>query len=103
VLREAGVDLSAESGLLVLDATTGGPADEAGIQGGSRWVRLGRYQLRVGGDIITAIDGQPTADLETLTVYLETETAIGDTVDLTIRRGDQELTVPVMLEEQPKE
>jgi S1-C subfamily serine protease len=103
VLREAGVDLSAESGLLVLDATTGGPADEAGIQGGSRWVRLGRYQLRVGGDIIMAIDGQPTADLETLTVYLETETAIGDTVDLTIRRGDQELTVPVMLEEQPKE
>jgi S1-C subfamily serine protease len=66
-------------------------------------VRLGRSQLRVGGDIITAIDGQPTADLETLTVYLETETPIGDTVGLTIRRGDQELTVPVTLEEQPRE
>jgi S1-C subfamily serine protease len=41
--------------------------------------------------------------LETLTVYLETETPIGDTVGLTIRRGDQELTVPVTLEEQPRE
>jgi S1-C subfamily serine protease len=103
VLREAGVDVSAESGLLVLDATTGGPADKAGIQGGNRWVRVGRYQLQVGGDIITAIDGQPTVDLETLTVYLETETAIGDTVNLTIRRGDQALTIPVTLEEQPRE
>jgi S1-C subfamily serine protease len=103
VLREAGVDVSSESGLLVLDVTAGGPADESGIQGGSRWVRLGRYQLPVGGDVITAIDGQPTADLETLTVYLETETAIGDTVNLTIQRGDQELTIPVTLKEQPRE
>jgi S1-C subfamily serine protease len=102
VLREAGVDLSAESGLLVLAVTTGGPAGEAGIQGGTQWVRLGRYQLQVGGDIITAIDGQPAPDLETLTVYMETETSAGDTVTLTVRRGDQELTIPVTLEEQPR-
>ena len=89
VLREAGVDLAAESGLLVLAVTTGGPAGEAGIQGGTQWVRLGRYQLQVGGDIITAIDGQPAPDLETLTVYMETETSAGDTVTLTVRRGDQ--------------
>ncbi len=103
VLREAGVDVSSESGMLVLDVTAGGPADESGIQGGSRWVRLGRYQLPVGGDVITAVDGHPTADLETLTVYLETETAIGDTVNLTIQRGDRQLTIPVTLEEQPRE
>jgi S1-C subfamily serine protease len=103
VLREAGVDVFSESGLLVLDVTAGGPAGESGIQGGSRWVRFGRYQLPVGGDVITAINGQPTADLETLTVYLETETAIGDTVDLTVQRGDREHTIPVTLEEQPKE
>jgi S1-C subfamily serine protease len=103
VLREAGVDVSSESGLLVLDVTAGGPADESGIQGGNRWVRLGRYQFPVGGDVITAINGQPTADLETLTVYLETETAIGDTVNLTVQRGDRDLTIPVTLEEQPRE
>ena len=80
VLRDAGVDLSVEEGLLVLDTTTGGPADEADLQGGSQWLRIGRYQLPVGGDIITAVDGEPTADLEALTVYLETETSIGDLI-----------------------
>ncbi len=102
VLRDAGVDVPAESGLLVLETTAGGPADKAGLQAGSQWLRLGRYQLPVGGDIITAIDDQPVTDLQTLTVYLETETAIGDTVDLTVVRAGTQLTIPVILGEQPQ-
>jgi S1-C subfamily serine protease len=101
VLRDAGVDLAVDSGLLVLDTAARGPAQRAGVQAGDRWLRLGRYQLPVGGDIIVAIDGVPTADLETLTVYLETETSIGDTVELTINRSSQEVTLPVVLGEQP--
>jgi len=34
-------------------------------------------------------------------VYLEMETAIGDVVELTIVRGEKELSVPVTLAEQP--
>jgi S1-C subfamily serine protease len=102
VLRDAGVDLPADSGLLVLDTAAGGPAAKAGVQGGSRWVRVGRYQLAVGGDVITAINGQPAADLQALTVYLETETAIGDTVTLTVLRGGAEIAIPVRLGEQPQ-
>ncbi len=102
VLHDAGVDVSAESGLLVLDTTAAGPADEAGLQGGSRWVRLGRYQLPVGGDIITALDDQPAADIQALTVYLETETAIGDTVELTGLRDGTMITIPVTLGEEPQ-
>jgi S1-C subfamily serine protease len=102
ILRDTGVNASVDAGLLVLDTTAGGPADRAGLQGGSRWVRLGRYQLAVGGDIITAIDGQPTVDLEGLTVYLETERAIGDTVELTVFRSGREITVPVTLGEEPR-
>jgi serine protease Do len=81
----------------------GGPAERAGIRGGSQMVRIGRYRFPVGGAVIVAVDGEPIDDLQTLTVYLETETAIGDTVSLTIRRGDQELSVPVTLQEQPRE
>jgi S1-C subfamily serine protease len=103
ILRDAGVDVPVDSGLLVLDTAAGGPAERAGIRGGNRIVRVGRYQFPEGGDVIVALDGQPVDDLQTLTVYLETETNIGDTVDLTIRRGDQELTVPLTLEEQPRE
>ncbi len=62
---------------------------------------MGRYQVPVGGDIITAIDGQPVADMETWTVYLETQKAIGDTVQITILRDGKEQVFPVVLEEQP--
>jgi S1-C subfamily serine protease len=102
VLRQAGADIPVESGLLVLTTTAGGPADRAGVEAAGRWMRMGRYQVPVGGDIITAIDGRPTADLQALTVYLETQKEIGDTVELTIARGDQVLQIPVKLAEQPQ-
>ncbi|MFC2037619.1 S1C family serine protease [Chloroflexota bacterium] len=104
VLREAGAEVPADAGLLVLGTAANGPAARAGIQGGSRWVRVGRRsQLPVGGDVIVAIDGRPATDLQLLTVYLETETAIGETVQLTILRGGKELVVRVTLAEQPRE
>jgi S1-C subfamily serine protease len=102
MLREAGADVSADSGLLVVQVSAGGPADRADIRGGSQWVRIGRSQVPVGGDIITAIDDQPTPDLQALTVYLETKTNVGDTVQVTILRDDQEQTVPVVVGEQPQ-
>ena len=50
---------------------------------------------------IIAIDGEPVNDFQTLTVYLETETTVGDTVDVTIIRDGKELTLPVILGERP--
>jgi S1-C subfamily serine protease len=78
----------------------GGPAAEAGILGGSRVVSIGNYQVPVGGDIIVAIDGQQVADSQDLTVYLETETTVGDTVELTIVRDGVQQVVQVVLGEQ---
>jgi S1-C subfamily serine protease len=103
VLRDAGVTVPVDSGLLVLDVTAGGPADKSGVQGGSRWVRIGRYRLAVGGDIITAIDGQPINDLQALTVYLETERAVGDTVQLSVIRDGEERLISLTLAAQPRE
>jgi len=102
VLRDAGADVSVEKGLLVLDTTSGGPADDAGLHGGSQWLRIGRYQLPVGGDIISAVNGEPAADMEALTVYLETETSIGDTVELTVVRDGTMITLPLTLGEEPQ-
>jgi len=102
VLQQAGADLPTESGLLVLSTTSGGPADDAGIRAGSRWIRYGPYKIPVGGDVITAIDGIALTDLETLTVYLESEKTIGDTVTLTVRRDADELALRVTLGEQPR-
>jgi S1-C subfamily serine protease len=102
VLRDAGAQVPVDAGLLVLTTTAGGPTDRAGIRGGDQMLRIGRYRLPVGGDVITAVDGRPTADLQALTVYLETERVIGDTVELTIARGSEELQVSVRLAEQPR-
>jgi S1-C subfamily serine protease len=102
VLQQAGIDLPVDSGLLVLDTTAGGPADQVGIRAGNRVIRMGRYQFPVGGDVIIAIDGKPLTDLETLTVYLETEKTAGDTVTLTVCRDNEELTINAILEERPR-
>ena len=99
--RKAGMDIPVDAGLLVLDVTVGSPADEAGIHSGTRIVRMGRYQVAVGGDVITAIDGQPMGDMEVWTIYLETQTAIGDTVQITLIRDGKEQTIPVVLAERP--
>ncbi len=100
-LQEAGVEVPVDAGLLVLEADAGGPADKAGILGGSRVVRIGNYRVPVDGDIVVAIDGLPLADSQELTVYLESETVVGDTVELTIIRDGEEQVVLVVLEERP--
>ena len=99
--RQAGMEGVVENGVLVLQVVPGGPAEEAGIRGGSRLVQIGRYRIPLGGDIITAINGESVADYQDLTVYLETETQIEDTVDVTVIRDGEEQTIAVTLEERP--
>ena len=100
--READMNIPVDTGLLVIEAVKGTPADKAGIQGGSRVVRIGHYQIPLDGDIIVAIDGEPINDFQALTVYLETQTTVGDTVELTIIRDGEEQAVQVTLEERPQ-
>jgi S1-C subfamily serine protease len=101
VFREAGMNVPVEKGVLILEVVPGGPADEAGMQGGRRVVRLGRYRVPLGGDIVTSVNGESIADYQDLTVYLETETRVGETVEVTFIRNGDERTVRVLLEERP--
>lgn len=64
-------------------------------------VTIGNTEIPWGGDIIVALDGQSVANLRQLTVYLETEKRVGETVQLTVIRDSQETTVPVTLEARP--
>jgi len=100
--REAGMDVPVDEGLLMIEVIPGGPADRAGIRGGDHIVQLGNVQLPLGGDIITAINGEAVDDLQELTVYLETQTQVGDTVEVTIFRGGAEQNVRVTLAERPR-
>ena len=101
-LRQAGMDVPVDTGLLVLEVVEGAPADAAGIRGGSRVARIGNYGVPLDGDIIIAVNDEPVDDFEDLTVYLETQTAVGDTVTLTIIRGGEEQTISLTLAERPE-
>jgi S1-C subfamily serine protease len=102
ILREAGMDVPAEEGILVVEIFANSPAEAAGLRGGQDQVRVGRSILVVGGDILTAIDGQSVTSGRDLVRYLDTQTEVGQTIQLTVWREGQELTVAVTLQERPR-
>ena len=101
VLREAGVGMPMDRGLLVLEVVRGGPAARAGLRGGNRTLRMGNILLPVGGDVIVKVDGQEIADNRALNVYLETRKRVGDAVTLTVVRDGREMDLQVTLGERP--
>jgi S1-C subfamily serine protease len=65
-------------------------------------VTVGNARILWGGDIIVALNDQPVASLQELTVYLESETQVGDTVQVTVVRDGEETTMPLTLAERPQ-
>lgn len=99
ILREAGMDIPQDSGVLITAVQTGSKAEQAGLQAGNQVVRLGFYRITLGGDIIIAINGQAVDNSQDLLVYLESQTSIGDVVELTVIRSGTEQIIPVEIEE----
>jgi S1-C subfamily serine protease len=102
VLEELGMQVPVEEGLLIVETYSGSPADVADLRGGQQRARIGRTILLVGGDILTAIDGQPIASDRDLSRYLDIETSVGQVVQVTIWRDGQQMTLPVTLSERPR-
>lgn len=101
VLGKAGARVP-DTGLLLLQVTPNSPADKAGLKGGARTIRLAHVQLPVGGDVITAVNNKPITTMRDLIVYLDMETRVGDTVQVTVWRDGQEQTIPLILGERPQ-
>jgi S1-C subfamily serine protease len=91
-LKERGLDLPLQKGLLIYRVSSGGPAESAGLKGLSRDTD-GDLVL---GDVITSIDGTAIADLDDLYRLLDKK-QIGDTVQVQIFRDGRNLTLPVRL------
>ena len=88
-------------GILVAQLYRQGPAAGSGVRGASREAIIGNRRYLVGGDIILAIDGQPIDDWTAYLEFLELQTAVGDTVTLTILRDGREMTIEVPVVAQP--
>jgi S1-C subfamily serine protease len=100
-LRHAGLPMPVDEGVLIVGVYPNGPADQAGLRGGTQQVRMGNLILPIGGDIIVGVDGKPITNQRDLTVYLESKTRVGQEIQLEIQRGDEERTVKLTLGERP--
>jgi S1-C subfamily serine protease len=61
-------DISVDSGALVTNVESGGPADSAGIKPKDVVTALGSTQIKDSGDLIAALRGYNPGDTVTLTV-----------------------------------
>jgi S1-C subfamily serine protease len=92
--------LPVASGAWVQDVTAGGPAQSAHVREGDQTDRFQDKDFRVGGDVITAVQGAPVHTENDLAKALLAHKP-GDTVTVAIRRGDKRLNVRIKLGERP--
>jgi len=92
---------AAQRGVLVIEVVRGGPADKAGLHGSETPLTIQGQQTVVGGDIITAINGQALTEMDELIAYLANSTTVGQEVQLTLLRDGSLMTVSATLAARP--
>jgi 2-alkenal reductase len=90
-----------QRGALIIDIVPGGPADQADLRGSSQELAISGQPFRVGGDVITAIDGQAIDNFEDLVAFLARNTEVGQQVTLSFLRDGETETVTLVLAARP--
>lgn len=89
-------------GALVIEVAKDSPADKAGLRGSDKTQTINGVDYKLGGDVITAINGQPVQSIEDVITYLAESTQPGDTVPVEVIHADGDrTTVQVTLGERP--
>ena len=96
------MNLPVNKGVYIIQVQPNGPADQAGLRGSTGTKSVNGRDVEVGGDVITAIDGQPVNTFSDLLVYLAMNTQPGQKVTLTIVRDGKSQEVPVTLQKRPE-
>lgn len=90
---------SKTSGAYVMSVTPGGPAEQAGLKGGTQPTSInGLYS---GGDIIVAVDGQPVLVYGDVISYIFLHKSPGEKIVLTIIRNGEQKEVTLILGKRP--
>ncbi len=93
------LEMEQTEGILVTSVDPGSPADRAGLKGGNRVVMINDQELRIGGDVIVAFDGEPVTTAGDYRAVLD-QKSVGDTLRLTVMRSNGAQEIRVVLEEQ---
>ena len=91
-------------GVLVFEVVPNGPAAKAGLRGGNAQdtIDVQGAPVPLGGDIITAYNGQPVKDYTDLISKLTSLSKPGDTVTLTILRDGKQQDIKLTVGERPQ-
>ncbi|RCK75627.1 MAG: HtrA protease/chaperone protein [Anaerolineae bacterium] len=100
LVREA-MKLKVDKGAYIAEVVAGGPSAEAGLRGSTGTVTVRGREVEIGGDVVIAINGEPVRSFDDLLIYISLKGKPGDTVELTVIRDNQEITINVKLEARP--
>jgi S1-C subfamily serine protease len=94
------LNLPVKEGVLIQTVEKGGPADKAGLEGGTTSATIEGAEVSLGGDIVTEINGEKIKEMEDL-IKLVNDAKPGDEMELTVLRDGKEKTVNVTLGKRP--
>ena len=98
-LKRIGIDVP--EGLLIARVVKGASADQAGLVGASKTVKVGNYKIPWGGDIITHINQIKVKTMEDLAQQIETRKS-GDVINIKLIRNERVLSIKVELFLRPR-
>jgi S1-C subfamily serine protease len=93
--------LQTTEGIMVVEVAQGSPAHRAGVKGGNEVLQIGNTLVRVGGDVITEIDGTQIRTFDEFSDFIDSKRP-EDTIRLTINRKGRVSVVEVKLRERPR-
>ncbi len=96
--RKLGLDTT--YGGLLADIVAGGPAEKAGLKGGSEKLEFQAGQYSTGGDVILEVDGRKVVEAEDLSRLISAHRP-GEEVTLTVLRNGERDEVEVTLGRRP--
>ena len=98
-LQRIGIDVP--DGVLIARVVKGASADQAGLRGANKTVKVGNYKIPWGGDIITHINQIKVKTMEDLAQQIETRKS-GDVINIKLIRDERVLSIKVELFLRPR-
>jgi S1-C subfamily serine protease len=95
------LNLSVTEGVIVQSVVKGGPADKAGIEGGKTTATIEGAEVKLGGDIITEIDGKKITSMEDVIEVVQSSQP-GEEIEVQVLHDGQKKSAHVTLGTQPK-